>query len=504
MGTLSARVPVLALFNLPFFPSPLIFPLFPPPCKNTPFSPFFRELPCKIHNVPRKTRSERIVLYTVQSTIKRHLAISFHSSSVPFYSAFSQLPAFIERSHLKLCSNYLAVDATMRSQIRLTCQSAVWTVTCLKTSEEASGITGFVRCVAAGNTDSWTSLDTSTNAQIHQCCLYWQHPHLPWLHLYPRNTVSSVSSSSQSCTIGLDEKIAQTLANDWCESLRSLFGLLRARQCPFFYVCCPQFTILFRAAGIGGINETHALLTPSTKGLRENLNSEDIVFSMPLQRKKTSDSLNDDASHSESETEDEIEDDWIKNIEIQPNLRLQLEAERRKDGGQSTTLGSGSDSLLLVQGVETQGLFNWLLSTKICTPSSGPLVGIPPTLIAPVAFHNATLRPLKTRQAVVKQDGQSMFSLELLGPILPSSFSSLCQLFGSMDFTVTAATLSGTEPFTRVRTEDPSACVTSAFNKESLSDCGLEPQVLEIFCAAQVSPWFLNSDTPQDDISGIF
>ena len=38
--------------------------------------------------------------------------------------------------------------------------------------------------------------------------------------------------------------------------------------------------MLFRAQGIGGINEMHAILTPSTKGLRDAL--KDILYSMPL------------------------------------------------------------------------------------------------------------------------------------------------------------------------------------------------------------------------------
>ena len=74
---------------------------------------------------------------------------------------------------------------------------------------------------------------------------------------------------------------------------------------------------------------------------------------------------------------------------------LNREAERLQDGGQGTSQGSYSDSLLLIEGVEIQGLFNWLLNTKLCLSSTGPLAGIPPTLFSPIAFHHATLRPLK-------------------------------------------------------------------------------------------------------------
>ncbi len=132
-----------------------------------------------------------------------------------------------------------------------------------------------MRCVSSLKSDEWSTLDTSTNAQFHQCCLLWQYPWLPWLSLFPRDTRAPITSTS-SVQIGMDSSVSNCLINDWCESFRSLFGLLRARQCPFFYVCTHQFTVLFRAAGIGGVAEIHALLTPTTRGLREVLRREGI------------------------------------------------------------------------------------------------------------------------------------------------------------------------------------------------------------------------------------
>lgn len=48
----------------------------------------------------------------------------------------------------------------------------------------------FVRCLDTSSIKEGTtigSLDTSPNAQFHQCCLYWQHPNISWLQLFPRN-----------------------------------------------------------------------------------------------------------------------------------------------------------------------------------------------------------------------------------------------------------------------------------------------------------------------------
>lgn len=130
-----------------------------------------------------------------------------------------------------------------------------------------------MRCANSLNSEEWSTLDTSTNAQFHQCCLLWQYPWLPWLSLFPRDARAPVTSTT-TIQIGMDPHVSNCMINDWCESFRSLFGLLRARQCPYFYVCTHQFTVLFRAAGIGGVPEIHALLTPTTRGLRDNLKKE--------------------------------------------------------------------------------------------------------------------------------------------------------------------------------------------------------------------------------------
>ena len=127
-------------------------------------------------------------------------------------------------------------------------------------------------------------------------------------------------------------------------------------------------------------------------------------------------SVNEEAVDGDPDDEDcdDDDEDWINDIGLHSNLRSKLwdkwfikifnclnlyllfrEAERLQDGGQGTSQGTYSDSLLLIEGGETQGLFNWLLNSKLCLSTTGPLAGIPPTLFSPVAFHQATLRPLK-------------------------------------------------------------------------------------------------------------
>jgi len=321
------------------------------------------------------------------------------------------------------------------------------------------------------------------------------------MSLFPRDSRTPVTSPTASGNIGMDPHISSSLFHDWCENFRSLFGLLRARQCPFFYVCTHQFNVLFRAAGIGGVEEIHALMTPTTKGLRDILRRDDIQFSMPLRKSShgemnqpensgTSTIVNNDADDDDGDDEDEDnEDDWISNIELHSNLRSKLEAERLQDGGQGTSQGSYHDSLILIEDTETQGLFNWLMNSKLCISNTGPLAGIPPTLLSPVAFHGATLRPLKVRQGILKQDGENLYSLEVQGPILPHSVVSLMNLLQTGDYKTIFSVVASTKPFAAFQSEKSGA---SAFGKENLSDCGLDSKALDLFCSSQSFPTTTN------------
>jgi len=426
----------------------------------------------------------------------------------------------LENKKLEKC----AVDWSLKTRVRFTSKTKFTFSTTLKTAEEASGITGFVRCVNPGGAEDLSSLDTSTNAQFHQCCLYWQYPWLPWMSLFPRDSRTPVTSPTTTSNIGMDPHISTSLLHDWCENFRSLFGLLRARQCPYFYVCTHQFNVLFRAAGIGGVEETHALMTPTTKGLRDILRRDDIQFSMPLRKSSHGETnqsegsgaftkVNNDGDDDDGDDEDDDnEDDWISDIGLHSNLRSKLEAERLQDGGQGTSQGSYHDSLILIEDTETQGLFNWLMNSKLCISSTGPLAGIPPTLLSPVAFHGATLRPLKVcttlyiinssqfdhsnamliqvRQGLLKQDGESMYSLEVQGPILPHSVVSLMSLLQTGDYKCVSSVVPSTKPLADFQSENSSGA--SAFGKENLSDCGLDGKALDLFCSSQPYPTTTN------------
>lgn len=84
----------------------------------------------------------------------------------------------------------------------------------VQTSEEASGTTGFVRCLTSNfESEEQRTLDTSSNARLYQCCLFWQSPNLPAVTLFPRKLPKS--SISQGGFYGSDSSISLALRTEW-------------------------------------------------------------------------------------------------------------------------------------------------------------------------------------------------------------------------------------------------------------------------------------------------
>ncbi|XP_046630165.1 protein downstream neighbor of son homolog isoform X2 [Neodiprion virginianus] len=409
-------------------------------------------------------------------------------------------------------NNYIPIDWTLNTKMRfMSPKPFAWNGK-LKTSEEASGTTGFVRCVDIGEKE--TTLDTSPNARFHQCCLVWQHPSLPWLELFPRSAGRASAAISSSPMAATNQHIKDALHREWSESFRSLFQLVRARQCPYFYVCANTFTVLFRAAGICGVSEVHALLTPTTRGFRQILKQEDIEFTMPLKknskrRSDTTDSgcdtLDSSASNmtnptdtehfnDEDEDEDGPADKWLQSLGFEDSeIRKINNLQARLTQDKESEIDNSAESLIFVQDVETQALFNFLINCKSSIASTGALAGIPPTLLAPVAFHGATLKPLKVRESVVTIDMEKFYSLELRGPLLPHTLPSLCHLMTSShleQFSVSCAHLNSTIPFSRAgngrggaaASEESVKAPSNVFGEENLSDCGFSGKLLQHFC----------------------
>lgn len=436
--------------------------------------------------------------------------------SLTFINVLSKLESSnqISDANVPKGAKYIPIDWTLKTKMRfMSPKPFPWNCK-LKTSEEASGTTGFVRCLNIGEKE--TTLDTSPNARFHQCCLIWQHPSLPWLELFPRSAGKVSASLANNALIVNNQNMKDALYREWGDSFRSLFHLLRARQCPYFYVCANTFTVLFRAAGICGLSEIHALVTPTTRGFRQSLKQEEIEYSMPLRKdsKRRSDITDSDSKtvdtvsntvdcqqesdnyekEEDDDDDDETQDAWLESLGVENSeIKKINHSQARMTLEKESEVDNLKQSLVFVRGVETQALFNFLLNCKSAIAATGTLAGVSPTLLAPTAFHGATLKPLKVRESVVRDNNDRYYSLELKGPLLPHVLPSLCHLMKSSQleqYSVSCAQLTPTTSFSAARHghaigEDHTRgeVPPNIFGQENLSDCGFNEELLSHFCS---------------------
>ncbi|KAF4517264.1 hypothetical protein B566_EDAN008598 [Ephemera danica] len=424
-------------------------------------------------------------------------------------------------SSIKKKQTTLPNDWSLKSRLRFFSKKAFMWGKTLKTLEEASGTTGFSRCLDLRSDDCGASpsLDTGANAQFHQCCLVWQHPSLPWLSLFPRSG-STTKATNKTNPIPIDAAMRECLHKAWRESFRSLLQLVRSHQCPYFYVCANRFSCLFRAAGIGGIAEIHALITPTTSGFRGLLQKDEVVYSMPLRKEaadkksstspssgtsppdlgyNTQDSLacspeqggkaevDSDLEGSQDEDEEGEEEavEWLQSMGVgAADIKRMNSTHSKKSVSQASQLDQRPASMVLVEkDEEVQALFNLLLNCQSIISTTGPLAGIPPTLLAPIAFQGATLRKLTTSHRVVNMSGEQFQCVELSGPVLPHTLRDLCSLLEPVQpqFSVSCSTVEHTRAFSLLP-ECPNPPVTDVFSRENLRDCGLHASTLHSLC----------------------
>ncbi|XP_041328560.1 protein downstream neighbor of Son [Pyrgilauda ruficollis] len=285
-------------------------------------------------------------------------------------------------------------------------------------------------------------------------------------------------------------------------SFTSLYNLLRARLCPYFYVCAAQFSVLFRAAGLAGSAVPTAAVAPTTRGLREAMRGEGIEFSLPLleesraRRQKNSEessgaetaeglgggsAVEDAGERAHSDDDDDGSFSWLEEMGVQDKVKkpdtisIQLRKEKHE-----VQVDHRPESLVLVRGSHTFTLLNFLISCRSLVAVAGPQAGLPPTLLAPVAFRGGTMQTLKARtvsgRARAPGGFEDVFSLEVLGPVLPHALHALTLVLGPAQRGAFRALLSAHEPSAAFNTRPapPQEDV-----QQDLSACGLHPKTLE-------------------------
>lgn len=145
-----------------------------------------------------------------------------------------------------------------------------------------------------------------------------------------------------------------------------------------------------------------------------------------------------------------------------------------------------SKTLVLIKGRDTNLLLTFLSNTDIIIPITGPLTGVPPTLLAPVAFSGASLHSLKLKSSHVMLNNELVHHLDLIGPILPNVLYEIMKFFEmtKKKFSSTINNCDATSSFTEFSSTklDGTANLMSLFASENLKDCGLSKDLINNIC----------------------
>uniref|UniRef100_A0A8C7ELW9 DNA replication fork stabilization factor DONSON n=1 Tax=Neovison vison TaxID=452646 RepID=A0A8C7ELW9_NEOVI len=389
-------------------------------------------------------------------------------------------------------STELPVDWSIKTRLLFTSSQPFTWADHLKAQEEAQGVIQHCRATEVTLPQSIQDPKVSTELRcaFQQSLIYWLHPAFPWLPLFPRIGADRKMAGKISPWAN-DETLQHILMSDWSVSFTSLYNLLKTKLCPYFYVCTYQFTILFRAAGLAGNDVITALISPTTRGIREAMKNEGIEFSLPLikenghEKKASGTSLGQGEEQVISDEDEDESFSWLEEMGVQDKIKkpdvLSIKLCKEKHEVQ---MDHRPESVVLVKGTNTLTLLNFLINSKSLVASSGPQAGLPPTLLSPVAFRGATMQMLKARSVNVKTQAISgykdQFSLEITGPVMPHCLHSVTMLLQSSQKGSFSAGLYTHEP-TAVFNACPSVKEGPGKEtvREELTNCGLHRKTLD-------------------------
>ena len=281
-GQLTGRSPV----KRPTTFSPLMKKLVRSPSRSAIYFPVVRRngAPSSHQHSGSATKSSSSLKRPFSNTFSRVLDFSEDANFFPDKAELGSSPSKGSSSAFHPLSSQ-SIDWSLKTKLRLTTNRAIPFSGEFKAIDEATGLTHFVHGVNASASSS-VNRDNFA-ADLHRHCLVWQHPSLPWVKLFPRapdmmKPGSTVSSTTPIFSISATSSLAESLHSDFCTSLHSLFKLLKSKHCPYFYLCANNFTVIFRASGVAGSVDAHALITPTAIGLRKLLKEEGVEFSMPF------------------------------------------------------------------------------------------------------------------------------------------------------------------------------------------------------------------------------
>eukprot|EP00041_Stephanoeca_diplocostata_P019752 m.429358 g.429358 ORF g.429358 m.429358 type:complete len:584 (-) comp21387_c0_seq1:2724-4475(-) len=309
----------------------------------------------------------------------------------------------------------IPLDWSLKSGIRLTSKYSFDWVKRIGSGQAASGLAGYLREAPQES--------LSDAERIQHARMYFTHPCGGWSEAFSTaaQRIATFSGGKEpAAQASKDETILRSIHADWATAFESVYRSLQHNHCPYFYVSCQQFTVLFRAAHIGGFSEISAIVTTSTRGLRNTLSSEAIPFEMPLAPEYF------DAEKQREKTRGELAS-FQRETGVQTNLA----------STSGTSIDGTDKAMLYFHGHEgVHGIFELILNHKYAR-ANAYLAQPPPTLYSPTAFVNSTLKAMSITYCgkVSRSSSRSnrrttttevTYALDLEGPCMPLSFFSLC------------------------------------------------------------------------------
>jgi len=299
------------------------------------------------------------------------------------------------------------LDWSLKTECKFTSQESFEWCSTVSMTNESLGVSEFVRCLDGKKDDP-----SRFQVDFKKALSYFVHPTctLPTLFGQSCSAASAIPENQRNPEQQENAKFFANRQSEWSEGFRSLYYLLRSKLCPFFYFKCIHYTVLFVGNNVGGYKGYTAIMSRSTKSLRDQLREKSILFEMPLASKseKVVDELKEENSA-------ELKELRAKNVQTQ--------------SGKETITQISYDhveSILLFRGHQAvHSIYDFLLNGSY--PDELPL------LLSPVAFVNSAMKQvqIKSNGTFSKQmDGkmETLYCLELSGHILPCGVMQLCEV----------------------------------------------------------------------------
>ncbi|KAK6944153.1 hypothetical protein RJ641_025255 [Dillenia turbinata] len=272
------------------------------------------------------------------------------------------------------------LDLTLKTNMRVVSSSSVNWFHRLSVCGTYDGTAKFVTHLCSGDKSGASPTEVNNARSLYS----WVYPQAS----LPPSVISALNLAS---TEGGEIDFLRKRHLAWEESFRSLYYFFRKKICNIFYVCTPQFVVLFAGGHGSGSSKSscNAYISQSTRSLRSLLREHDVGFSMPLCLSKVE----------QATTEDLVE---LSEIE-------------RSNLGQTRYLNSISDvdnspqSLLAFNGnSNVHGLYDLLLNYRSFLTS---LTAVDvPLLYSPVPFKNAAMSAPEVKCKAMRRGDHIAFS----------------------------------------------------------------------------------------------